>query len=364
MMLSIGLSAFFMLVVSINVTTSHSFSIHPDVRQLHRRRLHQVHLSSQNDADEAPTLIGIVAPLKYVGPYACLQLEFPHLSGTALTFLLDTGANVNAISKDLANKLNLPVVMKKEDLSILASAGAGGSFQPGDFVMLGDCQLGDMPEDYPNATFMTNLTAAAIELGVANTFSNGLLGSSFFQCFPAGVEFDFHGTDGDPPTIIFWLGQSIPEMATNNSLIVPLEESWCGVPTIIVNINGINMKAIIDTGSPISIISPNAAKEVGVQTSTSKGQLIPFITRGIDNAIVNLSPSLNGASICIGNISLGNLETMCVGDLPGLSLASKLSNTDGPRLLLGLDALRRMYRMILRLPCMEVWFEEMPRASH
>ena len=358
MTFSISLATFFMLI-SIIVSKLLAFTIHPLVHPRRRGRLRRLYFSSHHSED-APQLVGIVAPLKYVGPYACLQLDFPHLAGTSLTFLLDTGANVNAISKDMANKLNLPVVMKKEDLSILASTGAGGSFQPGDIVMLGDCHLGGMPENHPNITFMTNLTAAAIDLGVASMFSNGLLGSSFFQCFPAGVEFDFHGTDGDPPTIIFYYGQSMPEMAKNNSCCVSLEESWCGITTIIVNVNGINMQAIIDTGSPITILSPNAAREVGVLTAVSKGMPTPFNTRGIDNAIVNLSPSLNGASIGIGNISLGNIDTLCVGDLPGLSFASKLSKREGPRVLLGLDALRRMYRMILRLPYKEVWFEKMP----
>jgi predicted aspartyl protease len=348
--------AFFMLISF--VSTLFAFHIHPNVHKLHRQRHHRRKLSTEH-SEGTPQLIGIVAPLKYVGPYACLQLDFPHLLGTSLTFLLDTGANVNAISKHVADKLDLPVVMKKEDLSILASAGAGGSFQPGDFVMLGDCQLGDMPKDQPNITFMTNLTAAAIDLGVANMFSNGLLGSSFFECFPAGVEFDFHGTDGDPPTIIFYYGQSLPDWAKNNSLCIPIGEYWCGVPTIIVIVNGINITAIIDTGSPITILSPNAAREVGVETAISNKH-IPVKTRGIDDATVNLSPSKNGAPISIGNISLGNIETVCIGDLPGLSLAGKLSDSDCPQMLLGLDALRRTYRMILRLPHNEVWFEEMP----
>jgi len=356
----ISRSAFFVLIPF--ATTLFAFSIHPTVHQLQLRRqsLHRLKLSTEKSED-TPQLIGIVAPLKYIGPYVCLQLDFPHLAGTSLTFLLDTGANVNAISKQLANKLDLPVVMKKEDLSILASAGAGGSFQPGDFVMLGDCQLGDMPKDQPNITFMTNLTAAAIDLGVANMFSNGLLGSSFFQCFPAGVEFDFHGTDGDPPTIIFYYGQSLPDWAKNNSLCVPIEEYWCGVPTIVVNVNGINMRAIIDTGSPITILSPNAARQVGVETAIFSKR-IPFTTRGIDDAGINLSPSKNGASISIGNIALGSVESVCVGDLPGLSLAGKLSDSDCPQMLLGLDALRRTYRMILRLPHNEIWFERL--SSH
>lgn len=341
------------------------------LHQHHPVRIHRLYLSTQQHSDEAPTLIGIVAPLKYNGPYACLQLDFPNLSGWAqgggasMTFVLDTGANVNAISKDLANKLSLPVVMKKEDLSLLGSAGAGGSLEPGDIVMLGDCQLGSMPEDQRNITFMTNLTAAAIDLGISKMFSHGLLGTSFFQCFPAGVEFDFHGTDGDPPTIIFYYGQSLPEMAKNNSVCFPLEESWCGIPSIMININGKNLRAIIDTGSPITIIRSNAAEEVGVQIALSKTRCIPsFNVRGIDDAIVNLSPSLHGALISIGNISLGNLESLCIGNLPGLSLASELTALDEPQVLIGLDVLRRMYRMILRLPHNEVWFEKIPDSKN
>lgn len=51
-----------------------------------------------------------------------------------------------------------------------------------------------MPADYQNVTFMKNLAAASLDLGIASKLSDGLLGIPFFSSFPAGVEFDFWGT--------------------------------------------------------------------------------------------------------------------------------------------------------------------------
>ncbi|KAL7550535.1 hypothetical protein ACHAWF_013756 [Thalassiosira exigua] len=142
--------------------------------------------------------------------------------------------------------------MRKEDLPVLGSAGAGGRIQAGDIVMLGDCELGGMPKDQHNMTFMTNFTAAALDLGIARTFGGGLLGASFFACIPGGVEFDWYGTDGDPPTIIFYYGQSLPEYAKERATCVPLESFW-GVPVVTISINGIELRALVDTGSPVTI---------------------------------------------------------------------------------------------------------------
>lgn len=47
------------------------------------------HLQEQPSNDDSVSVIGVVAPLKYVGPYACLQLDFPHLPTDTLTFVLD-----------------------------------------------------------------------------------------------------------------------------------------------------------------------------------------------------------------------------------------------------------------------------------
>ena len=268
---------------------------------------------------------------------------------------------VNTISKDMAERLSLPVVLRKEDLSVLGSAGAGGSFQAGDIVMLGDCQLSGMPEEQENVTFMTNLTAAALELGSASSVGGGLLGTSFFGRFPAGVEFDWYGTDGDPPTIIFYFGKFLPDHAKKNAFCVPLEEeSFFTVPEITVNFNGVDLRAIIDTGSPITIVSPDAAEEIGIGIGFREKNGPSLKIRGIDNGTVCLAPTLSKVSISIGKFSLGDVETIFVGDLPGISLASGYASSLRPQALVGLDILRLTYRMILRLAEKEVWFERLP----
>ncbi|KAL9183441.1 hypothetical protein ACHAXT_004297 [Thalassiosira profunda] len=339
----------------------------------HRRQIRPLQSTSpqQTSADEDDgelTVVGVVAPLKYVGPYACLNLVFPHLASenggdVSIDFVLDTGANVNSIRADLAKELELPVAVKKEDLSVLGSAGAGGLIQAGYIVKLGDCHLGDMPEGQGDAIFMRNLTAAALDLGGAASVADGLLGAFFFLSFPAGVEFDWYGTDGDPPTMIFYYGESLPEDAKKNAFRVPLDESFFGVPSLTVNINGKDLRAIIDTGSPVSIINPDVAEELGL----SGKQQSPFNEvrgQGIDSEVMTLSRAAGDVDISIGGELLGDIgETCCIGTLPGLEMASDLSSISCPQVLLGLDAMRKTYRMILRLPANEVWFEKLPETK-
>lgn len=343
------------------------------------QRLRIVKTISMSSPQTTPTnetisIIGVVAPLIYIGPYACLGLKFPHLDSNfnSIHFVLDTGANVNSISQTLAQKLNLSVITKKEQLSLLGAAGAGGSFEAGDIVKLGDCQLLGLPEPQ-QITFMTNITAAAVNLGIAESVGGGLLGASFFHSFPAGVELDWYGTDGDPPTVIFYYGKDLPEDAKKNCIGVTLEkESFFGIPTIMVNINGIDVRAIIDTGSPITIISPTTARQIGIQTemessindddaSKNSSSRSMIRIKGIDDRLLGLSRTFEPVSISIGNsVPLGNLSTVFVGELPGLSKASIYSSAPYPQVLLGLDALRRTYRMIVRLPKNELWFEPLP----
>lgn len=325
---------------------------------------------SSQESNDALSIIGVVAPMVYIGFYPCLGLKFPHLNPkhNSIHFVVDTGANVNSISKDLAKKLDLSIVRKKEDIPLLGSAGAGGSLPAGDFVMLGDCQLSGMPKTQENVTFMTNLTAAAMDLGIAEQISGGLLGTMFLYSFPAGVEFDWYGTDGDPPTFIFYYGTSLPEDAKKNAKCIPLEkDSFFGIPTILVNINGVDLRAIIDTGSPITIISPSAAKKANIDRRPSAddaGETIIKI-KGIDNGILGLSQAQDNVSIHIGNdITLANMTTVFVGDLPGLSSAGRFSSSPYPELLLGLDALRHTYRTIFRLTEHEIWFEPLPNVKN
>ncbi len=318
--------------------------------------------SESVDETEPLSVIGVVAPLISVGPYACLGLNFPNVKGDPgleVLFVLDTAANVNTISRAIANELDLPVVIKGEDLSILGSAGAGGSFQAGDIVLLGESRLSGMPDNQQHNTFMSNMTLASMDLGIAGSVGSGMLGVSFFNCFKGGVEFDWYGTDGDPPTIQFYYDY-LPEEAKKNCVCVPLNtDDFFGVPTLTVTINGKELRAIIDTGSPITIISPCIADELGISKNEGTVKI-----KGIDDGnAMGVSKSLDDVTLSIGDIDI-DLDAIFIGELPGLAMASSLvPECHQPQVLLGLDALRRTYRMILRLPKAELWLEGLPSDS-
>eukprot|EP00986_Skeletonema_menzelii_P009773 scaffold4530_cov146-Skeletonema_menzelii.AAC.16 len=317
-------------------------------------------ISSESvDETEPLSVIGVVAPLISVGPYACLALNFPNVTSKPmmeLLFVLDTAANVNTISSKIATELDLPVVIKGEDLSILGSVGAGGSFQAGDIVMLGESRLCGMPANQQNNTFISNMSLASMDLGIAGSVGSGVLGISFFDCFRGGVEFDWYGTDGDPPTLQFYY-DSLPEEAKLNCACVPLNTTdFFGVPTVSVKINGRELRAIIDTGSPITIISPSIAVELGLSKKEGTVKI-----KGIDDGdAMGVSKSLDEITLSIGDVDI-NLATIFIGELPGLAMASNLVPEHlHPQVLIGLDALRRTYRMIIRLSKAELWLESLP----
>ena len=332
----------YIFVVIISQTVAFTNYIH--TCQQSSSKDHNFCLSSSSNEER---VIGVVAPLKYVGRYACLELNFPHLTSKTLNFVLDTGASITSISSKLAKQLQLPIVRKKEDLELLGTAGAAGSFETGDIVLLGNCTQGGMPADY-NQTFMYNMTAASIDLGIATKVCVGLLGVPFFSSFGA-VEFDWWGTDGDPPTIQFYYSKVLPDFALKNTHQIPLEESFFGMPQITININGHYLRAVIDTGSPITIMSIEAAEIIGMDDqslSRDEQKETSIEIKGIGDGSVNLLQTT--CDFSIGTIKLENL-LVCVGDLPGIAMASELSSVPCPQVLLGLDVLRSSYRMILSL---------------
>jgi len=282
--------------------------------------------------------------------------------GVSINFVLDTGANVNVIKRELVQSLKLQTVIRKESLSVLGTAGIGGSYETGDIVMLGDCHLSGMPKEQSNVIFMKNLTAASLDIGIASTVAEGLLGTSFFDCFPAGVEFDWYGTDGDPPTMIFYYGKHLPHYAKKNTFCVPIEDnSFFGVPVIKICVNGVEISAIVDTGSSSTILSSRAAELVGLNTIGLDNADYSLKAMGIDKRTVDLAKG-SCANVTIGNVSFADVPTLFLGDLPGITLASKFGSR-APQAVIGLDVLKRMYRMIIRLSEKELWFEEMPAKT-
>ena len=144
----------------------------------------------------------------------------------------------------------------------------GGSLHPwiqaGDIVMPRDCELDGMLEGYPKSTFIKNLTAAA-RLGNRQD-SRGRFAWLFFW-MPSGrvwlLRDSRWSTYND---FILW-----PNNTSRHNKKRYSRTSWgviFAIPAITVAINGLDLRAAIDTGSPITVLSPSAAAEVGAQLSS------------------------------------------------------------------------------------------------
>ena len=432
------------------------------------------------------TVIGVVAPLSYRGPYPCLSLIFPDIKKPStmvaklpeapdnkiqLDFLLDTGANVNTLQNDFVEGFRLPVTISSEDLQtkygVKGQAGVGtgsGIFDkksetestasdlfkamrsPGALHDLGRCQLaGISPPPSKSGekppSFLRHLLVTPLPM--ASPVGHGLLGLTFMASF-AAVEFDWAGTDGDPPTLQFVYYLVDPVSNTKSSLVpkeilceqdkslflktfskekgeynfttplkplvpIPLDFSILGVPVVKVHVNGKEISAILDTGAPMSILSTKAAEAIGIGTtamdweerSNRKGHKNLRLTEtlhqkfgdpvllvgGVDGAPLQLHRS-RSESVRVevlgktnhkhemASIPLGS-GPIYVGDVPLLqsldrfrNLQSDMSNegndgmeSDVPYMILGLDVLKRSYRMILQVQEKLVWFDPFPDGA-
>jgi hypothetical protein len=390
-----------------SVSDSGVYSIQTQAEQKEQEQQQQ----QQQQQDEAPRFVGVVAPLKYIGPYPCLSLNFPKLLGTTritgttltspndnhhhhdhgalpLDFLLDTGANINTVNAQFANKYALDRVESRDDeLAVgkcAAAAGVGGTIEAGEIYMLGDCELVGLPQPF---TFLRNLTAASFPL--ASPTGSGLLGQPFFQSFPAGVEFDWHGTNGDPPTIIFYAGHELRDEAQANTTMirVPLDRlPLTHLLFLNVTINGVTLPALLDTGSPVTVLNRHAARDAGIETAIPQnsspvdlqeqlqrqeaqshhhhhgvaiGDKVILVGGFDSRPLCLLRSQSSNVPIQVGSsMSLGQ-GPVYVGDFPGLRYVTGVEGK-GPAVVLGLDFLQQTHRMILRATVNEVWFEELP----
>eukprot|EP00581_Thalassiosira_minuscula_P010716 CAMPEP_0183727338 /NCGR_PEP_ID=MMETSP0737-20130205/25443_1 /TAXON_ID=385413 /ORGANISM="Thalassiosira miniscula, Strain CCMP1093" /LENGTH=386 /DNA_ID=CAMNT_0025958941 /DNA_START=114 /DNA_END=1271 /DNA_ORIENTATION=+ len=238
-------------------------------------------IDSQNDVD-----ISIRSPMRFLGPYPTIPLRFPNLAtssqrernvtGISLDWVLDTAANVNTINAQVAQELTLEKVGEANP-----GVGAAGSIMGGDTFMLGDCELdikidaeqsdtSDTSEDGEyESLFMKELTASA--LPVASPAAAGLLGLAFFFCFEGGVEFAW-GDSNESPSVTFYgssKGLNLDGMAR-----VPFESLPVSMlPSVTLCINGKEIPALFDTGSPITVLNARAAKEAGLETAISLDDL-------------------------------------------------------------------------------------------
>jgi hypothetical protein len=224
--------------------------------------------TAQGQAEDGSTMISqaVRVPLKYIGPYPCLPLRFPALAtsnqraanvtGVSLDFILDTAANTNTLQQVVASELDLPVVGQA-----LPGVGSAGRIAPtgGQTYLLGDAQLEGLPlaEGEEPFTFMTGLTASV--LPVASPAAAGLLSLAFLQVFQGGVEFGWGSLDRRPPSVTFYGDKSMDASVLKDRTKVSIQRiPVTQLPSIIVSINGVEMSALLDTGSPITVLNAQA----------------------------------------------------------------------------------------------------------
>jgi len=298
--------------------------------------------------------------------------------------------------------------------------GGGETYILGDSELEGAQLLGatiesDTTKDKKPFEFMQNLTAAA--LPVVNPGSAGLLGLAFFYCFEGGVEFRWGSSpssiqpqsnearlvdgmvvepnlnDQASPSITFYgqnddvlLQQSLSELNRVSIDPIPLTQ----LPSVQLKVKGVEMVALLDTGSPITVLNEQAAKAAGIPTTketfempsekesaggwnpfasvvdkfkeaqataeaASKGEIL--MIGGVDGKPTTLyrsigpeGPSLSLVSTSGEDLPLGTSETnsVYVGDIPGLAALNGIGVDSPPAVVLGLDALRKRPKMIFR----------------
>jgi len=349
-----------------------------------------------NDADAEP--MALKAPLRWIGGvYPAVALSFPALStpaqkarqltgdaggtafGVTLDFVVDTAANTNTVSAEVAGPTSQGGLDLTQVGAIPSGVGAGGSFGGGATYSLGTAELADVPKE-ERVPFISGLTAAA--LPIAAPAAAGLLGASFLASFPGGVEFVWgaapnaiaEGTvaagAGAAPSITFF-GDTLGVESTRAGLyaidVATLAES--GLPSVTLYVNGQPVKALLDTGSPITVLNAAAAQLVGLDGGGGGGGGgNPFaalaaglksaqaaargdvLTVGGANGPVQLVRAAEGVVMSVGDgvegAAFGSDIRPYVGDLPGLAALGGLGADAGPAAVLGTDVLRRRPRMI------------------
>jgi hypothetical protein len=344
----------------------------------------------------------IRAPLKFLGPYIGLGLNFPDLattsqrsrniSGIALDFVLDTAANINTLNQQVAQELKLEIVAEAP-----AGVSASGPMSGGATYFLGSCQLEGLPEE-EQFSFMENLTASA--LPVASPAAAGLLSMSFFQCFEGGVEFDWYGRDADnendgerlPPSITFYGSLEESACSRKDMSSVPITElPVTHLPTVNLIVNGVHIPCLFDTGSPITVLNSQAAEQAGVKTvkiganqDTVKSSN-PFtgLVNKFQEAQATAQAAARGDILTIAGatgeridlikselpvdvaLSSGNTfddgvnfgkRHIYVGNIPGLAALNGLGDDSPPAAVLGMDLLRSKPKMLLLASDQKIYF--------
>ena len=378
-----------------DVSISQTFQVKPT---LHSRRTNSLHHGASSPLFASPLTLSperqeseteqeeesysVRAPLKFIGPYPCLGVRFPNLataaqrerneSGITLDFVLDTAANINTLNAQVAQELSLQVT--GQAAPGMATTGAFGGDLP--TYYLGDVQLEGLGE----SIFMQNLTASAVP--IASPASAGILSLAFLQSFGGGVEFDWQGNieTGIPPSLTFY-ADDVSNATQGRQCVSISRIPVTQLPSVEVEINGHIFPALLDTGSPVTVLNAQAAQQAGISTvlpneqkprnllaalqgrfqeaqAAAKGQVLSIY--GAQGKRINLVQSTDKLNVRIPTRDEGGSvdfeeSHVYVGDLPGLAALQGLGVDTPPAVVLGMDVLRRRSHMFFRPIVDEVW---------
>jgi len=164
------------------------------------------------------------------------------------------------------------------------------------------------------------------------------------------------------------------------------------LPSVRIKINGVEMVALLDTGSPVTVLNERAAVDAGIQTTkesmatadegkssgwnpfasvmdkfkeaqataeaASRGEIL--MIGGIDGKPTTLyrstgrGPSISlvgspgGEDVSLGGDSDDSSSKVYVGDIPGLAALNGIGVDSPPAVVLGMDVLRQRPRMVFR----------------
>lgn len=246
--------------------------------------------------------------------------------------------------------------------------------------MLGDLEFADIPVA-DRFKVMGGLSASA--LPVASPGGAGILGIPFLFAFPGGFDLSWGtnpgegGSGGTVPSITFF-GDLVGQEAVIEGLAqVPCQQLPSGLVTVTLTVNGQSVPALLDTGSPITVLNAAASKLANVEPATEveepeSGNLFARFAAGIKAQAQAAQAAASGdvlrimgasgpvdlrrapvASMALGDAVLCGADAAegprCyVGELPGLALLGGLGADAGPAAVLGADMLRMRPRLVMQ----------------
>lgn len=219
------------------------------------------------------------------------------VNNTTLNLLLDTGDFVTALTPDTATRLALPAANQPS----LTMTGIGGDYQA-PIVQAADVQY--------LSSHVDNLPFAVLPAGEFRPDEgiDGLFGANFLSAF--NVELDFPGHRMRFYKSNSECGAAAPAW-TAHATRLRAANAGHDLLLIPVRINGVELNALIDTGSEDTSITKSAAEELGITSRDMRGDE-QITETGLGESTERLHQF---ASIDIGGSSFKN-PVLAVDDTP------------------------------------------------